>query len=421
MVDVRIPAGLTLAALAAGLVLGLLLADSAAMPTILAIAAPVGTLWLNALQMTVVPLVAALLVLGTTDMAQAARAGASARRTVIWVMALLFASAGVAVLAMPPLLDAFPIPAGAGAFLMSGEAVDTETIPGLGAFLTSLVAPNIVAAAAATAMLPLTAFFILFALAMQHLAEPQRVLLLGLFRALGNVMLVMIGWVLKVAPVGVFALALGVAASGGSGAFATLGHYILAIIAMGTIVLIGGYLVAVFAGRQPLGRFARAMLPAQAVALSTQSSLASLPAMLASARKLGLRTETGEFVLPLSVAVLRATGPACNLGVAIYVARLAGVELSAAALATGFLMAPFISLGSVSLPGAVSFVIAIGPICMAMGIPVAPLALLVAVEMLPDIMRTLGNVTHDVAVASAVDHAARRDEGEGREAETMQP
>ena len=66
-------------------------------------------------------------------------------------------------------------------------------------------------------------------------------------------------------------------------------------------------------------------------------------------------------------------------------------------------MAVLTTVGSVSLPGAISFVTSIGPIAIAMGVPVEPLALLVAVEMLPDIMRTLGNVTMDVAVTATVD------------------
>ena len=95
-----------------------------------------------------------------------------------------------------------------------------------------------------------------------------------------------------------------------------------------------------------------------------------------------------------------------NLAVVIYVAHLAGVVLTPASLASGALVALIVSVGSVSLPGAISFIVATGPIAVAMGVPIEPLALLVAVEMLPDIMRTLGNVTTDVAVTAAVDNGA---------------
>ncbi|GGD99704.1 amino acid:proton symporter [Tsuneonella deserti] len=401
LVTVRIPAGWTLAGLLAGLTAGLLVAQTGASDTVLAVAAPVGTLWLRALQVTIVPLVAGLLVLGISQMAIAARAGAAARRMLFWVILVLFLSGIVAALLTPVLLDLFPPPAKAAAVLSANGA--PQDVPELGAFIQSLVAPNIVAAAAETAMLPLTLFFAAFALAAVRLPGEQRELLIGVFRALANAMLLIIGWVLWIAPLGVFALAMGVGAASGGAAFATLGHYILIVVAVGTTLMIGGYLLAwLVGGISPL-RFGRALLPAQAVALSTQSSLASLPAMLVSARRMGLREETAEFVLPLAVAIFRATSPAMNMAVAIYVAHLAGVTLSPAALMAGVAVAFVISVGSVSLPGTISFVISIGPIALAMGVPIEPLALLVAVEMMPDIMRTIGNVTMDTALAAAVD------------------
>jgi hypothetical protein len=120
--------------------------------------------------------------------------------------------------------------------------------------------------------------------------------------------------------------------------------------------------------------------------------------------------QQSDFVLPLAVAIFRGTSPAMNMAVAIYVAYLTGTPLSAWTLAAGVLVAFLVSLSSVSLPGTLSFVVSVGPIAMAMGVPIEPLALLVAVEMLPDIMRTLGNVTADVAVTAAVD---RNDERTG--------
>jgi len=112
---------------------------------------------------------------------------------------------------------------------------------------------------------------------------------------------------------------------------------------------------------------------------------------------------SAEFVLPLAVALFRATSPVMNLAVCIYVAELSGIELSVGTIATGAALALLTAIGTVSLPGTISFVSSVGPIALAMGLPIEPLALLVAVEMLPDIMRTVGNVTMDVAVAATVD------------------
>jgi Na+/H+-dicarboxylate symporter len=254
-------------------------------------------------------------------------------------------------------------------------------------------------------MLPLTIFFALFAVSITRLPKEQGERLLGFFHSLANAMLLIIGWVLWIAPAGVLALGFGVGLRSGGGAFAALAHYILVVSAMGGFVLILAYVLAwALGGINPL-RFAKSMLPAQAVAVSTQSSLASLPAMLDSASRLKLRPSTSEFVLPLAVAIFRATSPAMNMAVALYVAALAGVEITPGIAVAGILVALIISVGSVSLPGSISFVISIGPIALAMGVPIEPLVLLVAVEMLPDIMRTLANVTMNVAVVSAVDRS----------------
>lgn len=402
LIPIKLPVAWTFAGLMAGLLIGMVLSDGTMIDDIVRWTSPIGTLWLRALQMTIIPLVAALLVLGIVQLAGAARAGAAARRMLMLVFAILIASGVATAVFLPWLLEAFPVPQSASAFLAETPQ-EAQQVPELADFVASLVAPNIVAAAAETAMLPLTIFFALFAVAITRLPAKQSETLLSFFHALANAMLQIIGWVLWLAPVGVFALALGVAARAGGGAFAALVHYILLVSAMGGIVLIGAYIVAWGLGGVAPWRFVKAVLPAQAVAISTQSSLASLPAMLDSSGRLGLRQSTSEFVLPLAVAVFRATSPAMNLAVAIYVAHLAGVELSPVLMAAGISVALIISIGSVSLPGSISFVVSIGPIAIAMGVPVEPLALLVAVEMLPDIMRTLGNVTMNVAVTSAVD------------------
>ncbi|WP_086608586.1 dicarboxylate/amino acid:cation symporter [Erythrobacter donghaensis] len=404
LVSIRLPVALTFAALVGGLLAGIIGAASGAPAIVTEIAGLVGGLWLRALQMTIIPLVAALLVLGLVQMIFAARVGTAARRMLAVMVAVQLAGGAFTALFMPALLKAFPVPQGASAFLADSPQ-DVGEVPGVLDFMASLVSPNVIAAAAETAMLPLTLFFVMFAVAITRLPEDQSERLLGFFHALGNVMLMIIGWVLAIAPVGVFALAYGVGVQSGGGAFAALGHYVLTVTMMGTFVLLLAYVIAIALGRTG-PRFATAVLPAQAVALSTQSSLASLPAMLDSAGRLGLRPSTSEFVLPLAVVIFRATSASMNLAVVYYIAALAGVEISPAIAVAGILIASIISLSAVSLPGSISFVVSIGPIALAMGVPVEPLALLVAVEMLPDLMRTLGNVTMNVAVTSAVDRAA---------------
>ena len=113
-------------------------------------------------------------------------------------------------------------------------------------------------------------------------------------------------------------------------------------------------------------------------------------------------------VLPIAVTIFRVTSPAFNLGVALYIAAWAGIDLAPWQIGVGVGVATLTTLGSVSLPGSVSFIGSIAPICLAMGVPIEPLGLLVAIETFPDLMRTLGNVTMDMALTATID---RRSEG----------
>lgn len=403
--EIRVPAALTFAGLLAGLALGMALRGSPVLPQVLALAEPVGGLWLKALQMTILPLVIGLVFTGISQTLAAAGGGRLARRAVMLFAAVLVASGAMAALLVPALLDLSPIPARAAAAL-SGGGVEAGPVPGMAQILAAMMPENILAAAGSGAMLPVVIFVALFALAATRIADAPRQALARFFDGLAAAMMVMVGWVLMAAPLGVLGLALALGASTGAEAIGALAHYIAIASAAGAVVLVAGFALAITLGRLPAPAFLKAMAPVLAVAFSTQSSLASLPAMLSAARRLGVREATADFALPLAVAIFRATSPAMNMAVAIYAARLTGVALSPAALAAGVLVAFLVSLSSVSLPGTLSFVVSVGPIAMAMGVPVEPLALLVAVEMLPDVMRTLGNVTMDVAVTAAVDRAS---------------
>ncbi|MBV1917808.1 MAG: dicarboxylate/amino acid:cation symporter [Sphingomonadaceae bacterium] len=401
--EIKVPALPAFAGLAAGIALGLLLGGTQMEQPALSVTGPVGALWLKALKMTILPLVAGLLFTGIVQSIAAARAGAMARSTITLIAMALTASAVIGLLATPLLLELFPVPAQAAQALASGLASEAGRAPGAADFLSGLIPENIFHAAAEGAMLPFIVFLVFFAVASTRLAQPHRRQLAVFFEALAGAMMVIIGWVLALAPVGVLALAFGLAVRSGTAAIETLFHYIAVVSANGVMVLIGAYIVGTVAARRSPLRFARAMLPAQAVAISTQSSLASLPAMVASCRKLALRDGSSEFVLPLAVALFRATSPAMNLAVAYYVARLAGVDPSPTAMIAAGAVAVLASLSTVSLPGTISFIASIGPIALAMGVPIEPLALLVAVEMLPDIVRTVGNVTMNVAITAVVE------------------
>ncbi|MGI8931989.1 MAG: dicarboxylate/amino acid:cation symporter [Sphingomicrobium sp.] len=400
-----------LGALLAGLLLGALTAgvgDGWREPAV-RFASAVGGLWLDALQMTVVPLIVALLVTGIVGGAKAAAVGGVAGRSIVYFVIVLTASAIFGGLAMPALLELFPLPAGAAEALRTGMAgVDaaaaSASVPKASDFFGSIIPSNVIAAAAEDQILPLVVFTGLFALAITRIETGQRAILFNFFQAIEKAMLVVIGWVLWIAPVGVLALGFALGAGAGGGAFGAILHYIVLVSLLGLLITLAGYGIAVGLAGWRFGEFARAMIPAQAVAISTQSSLASLPAMLATTRVLGVKERNSDVTLPLAVALFRATGPAMNLAVAVYVAYWMGIELTAWQLGAGIAMASVASYWAVSLPGQISFITSVGPIALAMGLPIEPLAILIAVENIPDIVRTLGNVTLDVAVTGAVAH-----------------
>ena len=365
----------------------------------------VGSLWLNGLRMTVVPLVVALLVTGIVKSAEAARAGPMAARAVFWVVCLMVISAVLGAVLTPALLSLWPMPAESAAALRAAlttvPAVAEQ--PPLRDFIVALVPTNPISSAANDSILPLLIFTLVFAFAVTRLAQEPRAQMAGFFSALADAMVIVIEWVLKLAPIGVFALAFVVGARSGLAALGAVAHYIVTVSIVGIIVGAFAYPIAVFAGKVRLGEFVRQIAPVQAFAVSTQSSLASLPLMLKKAEALGVRESTAGLVLPMAVALLRLTGPAMNLAVALYVANWFGVELDAFDYGFAIFIAALTSMGAVSLPGSVSFVTSIAPICLALGIPIEPLALLIAVETLPDIFRTTGNVQMDVALATVIE------------------
>lgn len=396
---------LVLGALVIGIAIGIATGSSA--PGIVNAADVVGALWLRGLQMTVVPLVVALLITGILRTAEMASAGRLTVRAIVTMIVMLWASAAMAALVTPALLAAFPLPEAARIALQGAlaSAEPTGAVPPFSEFIRALVPTNPVGAAANDAILPLIIFTLAFAFALTRLPAERRMPVQGFFGAIGDAMIILIGWVLALAPIGVFALGLVVGARAGAAAFGALGHYVLIVVSVGAVIWVASFVLAGLGGRIGPLRFLRASIPAQAVAISTQSSLASLPAMLTGVRSVGVGERSADVVLPIAVALFRATGPCMNLAVAIYVAHLLDIQLGPVALAAGLAAAAITTMGSVSLPGSISFISAIAPICLAMGIPIEPLALLLAIEVFPDIMRTLGNVTMDMAVTTTIARA----------------
>jgi proton glutamate symport protein len=401
-----------LAALAAGLAGGIAIAASGN-PRLLRAAeaiVPVGVLWINAIRMTVIPLVVALLITGVASAADLRAIGQLGGRTLLTFFLLLLGTALV-ILPLAPLVFSL-LPHGARPALPAGAAeaagqLGASTPVSFGAWLTSLIPSNPIAAAAEGAMLPLILFTLLLALAIAASGTAARDTLLGFFRALSEAMLVLVRWVVAVAPIGVFALVLPLAARGGASVAGAVGFYVVAYSVASLLILLLLYPVVVLLAGIPPRRFARAVLPAQLVAFASSSSIASLPALVEGAeRGLGLPERVSGFVLPFAVSTFKIAAPVSWTIGALFIGWFYGVPLHAGALATVAVAAIFLAFVAPGVPRGAFLMLT--PLFLAIGLPAEGIGILIAVDAIPDLFATMLNVTGDLAAAALV---SRQTEG----------
>jgi proton glutamate symport protein len=368
---------------------------------------PVGTLFINSIRMTVIPLIVAKLVLGvasTSDGRAVGRIGGAG--LLLFVITAATASC-LGLLIGVPAMAQLPIDPDVAASLQRTATLTTagaaaRPLPGVAQWFVDLVPANAIKAAAEGMMLPLIIFSLALGLALTRVEAGPRQALLHVFQAIADAMLTLVRWILAAAPLGVFALALPLAARLGLAAAGALAYY-MALVAVGCIVLtfLVIYPAAVLGGRVSLSTFTRAAAPAQTIALSSRSSLASLPVMMEAARtRLRLPEEVTGFILPLAAAMFRA-GSAISLTIgATFLARLYGIPLPESALISIVLTVVVTTLGSPGIPS--GSILVIVPILMAGGIPIEGVGILLGVDPVPDMFRTATNITADMAAAVIV-------------------
>ena len=402
-----------LAALAAGFVLGSIAAatSSPLALRLVAVIEPLGTLWVNAIRMTVVPLVVSVLITGVASGIGSQSLGKLGVRALVTFVTLLVAGGLIALAIAPPLLSRIPLTPDVIERLRESATTAASTtvtavqqLPTLAQRIIDTVPSNAIRAAADGAMLPLVVFTLLLALAIARLSPPLRASITGFFSGVSDAMLVIVGWVLAAAPIGVFALALSVAAKTGIQAAGALLYYIVVLSLVLLVVTAMLYIPVLVFGRIPLRKFAVAALPAQAVAVSSRSSLAALPAMLRETRdRLGLPPVATSFALPLAVSVLRMNVPPRWVVSAIFLGALYGVDVGLTALVWVLITAVLISFSVPGIPSASLFMLA--PVLVSLGLPAEGVGLLIAVDTIPDMFNTLANVTGHMASTTVIARA----------------
>ena len=397
--------------LVGGFLLGLTLTavPSLAGPA-LAIATPIGTIFVNLIRMTVIPLVMSMLVANVGSMTASRSLGRVGVRAAVIAIVVLTLTAVFSILVAAPLLARLHIDQSA-AMALRGPDTATATAasaPGLGQWIVDLVPQNVFKAASDGTMLTLIVFAVLFALALSRVPAARRDSVLRVAEGVSDAMQRLVAGILALAPIGVFALAVPLAAKLGLSAAAAVAAYIGLVVSLtlvvGAVLL---YPIGIFLGGMSPGAFVALCAPAQAVAFAARSSLASLPAMVESAQIAKMPPVLSGFILPLAASIFRVGGAVAMPVGALFVARLYGLPLSSAQLAAIALTSVLSSFTVPGIPG--GSIIALVPVMASANLPIDGIGILLAVDTIPDMFRSAANATGSLTLAAAL----RRDPSAG--------
>ncbi len=365
---------------------------------------PIGQLWLRALQMTIFPLVVVNMIVAILRTSGTASFGRLTVTTLLMFVLFLVAVSTFSITVGSVVVGLVPVDPNAGQALASisdqaaalaGRASQQTS---LGQWLTSLIPTNPFNALSEGHLLPVLIFTALFAMALTKASAENREVAERFFQGACEAMFVLVGWILAWTPIGVFALTAVVATGLGTGAITILVQYLvlLAGFISGTTLLL--YPVTSALGGVSMGRFGQGVLPAQIVAASTRSSLASLPALLDGARtRLGLAPGVANLTLPLCASVFKVNRAVTPVMKVLIITHLFSIDVSLGQLVTFVATVIIMSFSTVGIPMGGGTMKTL-PAYLAAGVPLEAYVLTRAVESFADIFMTLLNVTGHMSV-----------------------
>lgn len=372
--------------LVAGLVTGIVLGPNAGYIK------PVGTLFINAIKMLIVPLIFSSLVVGVISMKDPKKMGRIGLKT----LAFYLSTTAVAV-TIGLTLGTFLQP-GAGLNFEAVEQTAPKEAPSIVDTLVNLVPSNPVGSFASGSVLQIIVFSIFFGLAINFAGEKAKPMA-NFFEAFAEVMYKLTAIIMEMAPYGVFALMAWVAGEYGLSVLLPLLRVILGVY-VGCLIhalLTYGGAIALLGRLNPI-QFFKGILDAQAVAFTTTSSSGTLPATLSCSQKnLGVSKTVSSFVLPLG-ATINMDGTALYQGIsALFVAQAYGVDLTFANYATIILTSTLASIGTAGVPGAGLIMLSL--VLSSVGLPMEGVAIVAGIDRILDMARTTLNVTGDAMVS----------------------
>ncbi|TLX61866.1 dicarboxylate/amino acid:cation symporter [Stutzerimonas nosocomialis] len=357
--------------------------------------APIGTLFLNAIKMLIVPLVFVSLVAGITSMQDSAKLGRISIKTIlIYLVTTAFA------VTIGLLFGALFTP-GEGMNMVASAEAEAKQAPSLISILVGLVPTNPVTAFAEGNILQIIVFAIALGVSLNLVGE-KAAPVTRLFDGLAEAFYKLTDLVMRLAPFGVFALTAGVVGSHGAEVLLPLAG-VIGVIYLASIVhvlCVYGGLLALLARLSPL-RFFRGIAPALAVAFSTSSSSGTLPISIECARKnLGVSQGVAGFVLPVGTTI-NMDGTAIYQGVlALFIAQAFGVDLNAGQYLMIILTATLASVGTAGIPGAGLIMLSL--VLTSVGLPIEGVALIAGIDRILDMARTTVNVAGDLMTATLI-------------------
>jgi len=379
---------------------------------------PVGTGFIRLITMVVIPLIVASLMIGTASLGDLRKLGRIGGKTVIAYLATTAIAVMIGLLLSNVIKPGSRIDGATRdrlAEAFAGEAAERVALaadkPSIADMLLSMIPSNPIQAAAQGDLLPLIIFTLLFGAAVSMIAPERRRNVLGFFEGVNDAVMILIDWIMKLAPYAVFALIGAVVARFGLDLLGSLMVYAVTVAAGLLLHALGTYgLIAKFStGLNPL-RFFRRIAQAPLVALSTSSSSATLPVTMETAEEeLGVSKEVSSFVLPLG-ATINMDGTALYQAVAVmFIAQIYGIPMGPAEQLTIVLTATLASIGAAGVPSAGIITLILVLQSVGLGAQAAAgIALILGVDRILDMMRSAINVTGDISVATLI----ARTEGE---------
>ncbi|MFV2007011.1 MAG: dicarboxylate/amino acid:cation symporter [Longimicrobiales bacterium] len=406
--------------LVAGLVVGLVanLSGIEQLQVIVGGLQPFGTAWIRLITMIVIPLVVASLLVGTASLGDLRKVGRIGGKTLVYYMVTTAVAVTIGLVisqVIEPGSNIDPATRDALSAELTTQAQGTMLLaaekPSAVETLLNMIPRNPVAAAANMDLLPLIVFTIIFGAAVSTLQEDRKNAVLMFFDGVNDASMVVINWVMVLAPYAVFALIAAIVATFGLDLLRSLITYALVVVVGLTLHVAVTYALAArfLAGLSPL-RFFRSILKAPLIAFSTSSSNATLPVTMETAEdEVGVSKEVSSFVLPLG-ATINMDGTALYQAVAVmFIAQIYAIPLGFGAQLTVVLTATLASVGAAGVPsaGIITLIIVLQSVGLADQVEVG-IALILGVDRILDMLRTSVNVTGDITASAVI----ARSEGE---------